>query len=384
VAAIRIENVAISGIVSAVPDHERSWEEEVARFGREEMERVIKNIGVTRRTVADHLCTSDLCQAAAEDLIAKLGWDKESIDLIVMVTQTPDYPSPATACLVQHRMRLGKHVAAFDVNLGCSGYTYGLWLVASLLQAGAMKRALLLAGDTVSRAASPYDRSVVPLFGDGGSATAIEHKPGAPPMSFEMGTDGAGGIHLHTLAGCAKHPLTQPDLVIAERKDGIIRSNQHTYMNGAEVLTFAMVGVPPMVNALRKTSGWSEEDTDYYVFHQASRFMLKNVGRILRISPTSNKLVLGLEGYGNTSSASIPVAINDQLQELSGTTRRCVLAGFGIGWSWCAAAVTLGPLYVPRVLRVPDVPHPGEFEALSAHEVVGPPMPPVPPKLPAT
>jgi 3-oxoacyl-[acyl-carrier-protein] synthase-3 len=377
-ASVQLHNVALRGLVSAVPDRERSWEAEIPRFGLEEMQRVVKNIGVTRRVVAEHLCTSDLCEAAADQLLAGLGWARESIDAIVLVTQTPDYPSPATACLIQHRMGLPKSVAAFDVNLGCSGYTYGLWIVASLLQAGAMKRALLLAGDTVSRAASPYDRAVVPLFGDGGSATALEFSPEAPAMVFEMGTDGAGGPHLHTLAGCAKHPITAPDLPLTERKDGIVRSNQHTYMNGAEVLTFAMVAVPPMVNALKAAVGWSEEQIDHFVFHQASRFMLKNVGRILRIPPTSDKLVLGLEGYGNTSSASVPVAMSDQLQALNGATKNLILGGFGIGWSWCAVAMPVGPLYLPPVLRVPDVPHPGEFESLTAHEVVGPPMPPQP------
>src|SRR5207253_2563309 len=108
------------GIVSSVPDRERTWEQEIERFGREEMERVVKNIGVTRRTVAEHLCTSDLCQAAAEKLLAGIGWAKDSVDAVVMVTQTPDYPSPATACLVQHRMGLPTRIAAFDVNLGCS------------------------------------------------------------------------------------------------------------------------------------------------------------------------------------------------------------------------------------------------------------------------
>ena len=135
---------------------------------------------------------------------------------------------------------------------------------------------------------------------------------------------------------------------------------------------------PEAIEALRAAAGWKEEDVDYYVFHQASRFMLKNVGRCMRISPASNKLVIALEGYGNTSSASIPVAMNDQLQELNERPRRLVLGGFGIGWSWCAMAVELGPLVLPPVMRIPDVPHTGEFETLKAHEVVGPPMPPTP------
>jgi len=377
-ASVRVNNVAIRGIVSAVPDTTKTWEDDAKVFGVEEMQRVVKNIGVTKRAVANHLCTSDLCQSAAEDLLKGLGWAPSTIDAIVMVTQTPDYPSPATACLVQNRLGLGKHVAAFDINLGCSGYTYGIWVVASLLAAGGMKRALLLAGDTVSRGASPYDRSVVPLFGDGGSATALEFAADAPPLVFEFGTDGAGAIHLHTLAGGGKHPVSENDHVLFERRDGIVRANLHTYMNGAEVLTFAIQNVPPMIAALRAAVGWSEEEVDYYVFHQASRFMLKNIGRCIRLAATGTKLVIGLEGYGNTSSASIPVAMNDQLAELNTTPKKLVLAGFGIGWSWCALAVPLGPIYLPPVLRVPDVKRVGEFETLADHEVVGSAMPPVP------
>lgn len=375
-ATVRVDNVAIRGIVSAVPDRVRTWEQDAEQFGVEEMQRVVKNLGVTRRSAAEHLCTSDLCQAAAENLLAKLGWAKDSIDVLIMVTQTPDYPSPATACLVQARLGLPTTVLAFDINLGCSGYTYGLMVVASLIASGRLKRALLLAGDTISRCASPFDRAVVPLFGDGGSATALEFSPDAAPITFDGGTDGSGGIHLHTLAGGTKHPVREADHALTARKDGITRSNLHTYMNGAEVLTFAIQGVPAMVSSVLKGAGWTDADVESYVFHQASRFMLKNIGRCLKLPPTSTKLVLGLEGYGNTSSASIPVALNDQLTSLNETPRKVVLAGFGIGWSWCAAALQLGPLYLPPVLRVKDEPRIGEFERMTEHEIADRPVTP--------
>jgi 3-oxoacyl-[acyl-carrier-protein] synthase-3 len=373
-ATIKIDSVRVAGIVSAVPDRIRTWEDDAKLFGADEMQRVIKNTGVTRRSVAEHLCTSDLCQAAAESLLERLHWPKDSIDAIVLVTQTPDYPSPATACLLQNRLGLPHGIAAFDVNLGCSGYTYGLWIVASLLAAGGIRRALLLAGDIVSRAAAPTDRAVVPLFGDGGSATAIEYAPGSPTLVFEMGTNGAGGVHLHTLAGASKHPIRAADLLETQRHDGVTRSNQHTYMNGAEVLSFAIQNVPPMITKLREAAGWTLEQVDHFVFHQASRFMLKNIGRCLRIPPTGSQLVIGLEGYGNTSSASIPVALCDQLPELNERSRRLVLGGFGIGWSWCAVAGEIGPLVMPPVVRVPDVVHAGEFETLDAHCVVAKPL----------
>jgi len=365
VTAARIHDVRIVGLATAVPDRTRSANDEVERFGAEEMQRVVRNIGVTVRTVAEHLCTSDLCVAAGEKLLAELGWPKDSIDVLVVVTQTPDYPSPATACLLQHRMGLGRGVAAFDVNLGCSGYTYGLQIVASMLSGGHLRRGLLMAGDTVSRAASPADRAVVPLFGDAGSVTALEFSAGAGRMTVDVGTDGAGGVHLHTLAGGAKHPTKAADLVDVLRRDGVTRSNQHTYMNGAEVLAFALQNVPGMVKRVLESAGWSEADVDHYVFHQASLFMLKNVARSSRLPPS--KVVVALEGYGNTSSASIPVALNDQLVALRRERKRLILGGFGIGWSWCAIALELGPIVMPDVVRVPDEARPGEFESLEAH-----------------
>ncbi len=366
-AVTRIQNVRVAGIASAVPDRIRTSADDAVRFGEEEMRRVVKNTGVTTRSVADHLCTTDLCQHAAERLLADLGWDKESIDVLILVTQTPDYPSPASSCLIQARMGLSTGCAAFDVNLGCSGYTYGLWMAANFLQSGGgMKRALVLAGDTVSRAASPEDRSVVPLFGDGGSATALEFSPGAPAIDCVLGTDGRGGVHLHCLAGGYKHRFTPSDFEMFLRADGIVRSNEQTFMNGAEVLTFAIESVPPLLAATRTAAGWSEADVDYYVFHQASQFMVKTVARCSRLP--APKVVLALEGYGNTSSTSIPLAINDQLREkLTEGSARVVLAGFGIGWSWCSFATTLGPMVLPPVLRMPDVPHRGEFEDLVLH-----------------
>lgn len=366
--ATRIEGVRIAGLVSAVPDHCVTIEDDERVFGRDEMRRVARNTGVTQRVVAENLCTSDLCVAAADHLLAGLGWAKDSIDVLVFVTQTPDYPSPATACLIQNRLGISRGVAAFDVNLGCSGYTYGLWLVASLLSAGKLKRALLLAGDVVSRAAAPQDRAVVPLFGDAGTATALEFSAEAPPLFAQFGSDGQGGVHLHTLAGGMKHPTRHADLVETLRQDGVCRTNQHTYMNGPEVLAFAIQSVPTMVRSIHEISGWSEQDVDHYVFHQASEFMLKNIARCSRLP--SNKVVMALQGYGNTSSASIPLAISARLVALRDSTMKLVLGGFGIGWSWCALAAQVGPLYLPEVLRIPDVAIPGEMESLEAHQPV--------------
>lgn len=355
----RIEGIRIAGIASAVPDTIVTLADDAARFGEDEMRRVTKNTGVHRKHVARNLCASDLVQHAATRLMRDLDWDPKSIDVIVYVTQCPDFPAPATACLLQTRLGLGTHCAAFDVNLGCSGYTYGLWMLASLL-GGGMKRGLLLVGDTASRAASPHDRGVVPLFGDASSATAFEAREGAPCMDFILGTDGLGAKHLNSRVGGYRHRWTPASLELREGEDGVLRSDEHTYMNGAEVLTFAIQEVPKLVSAIRAQRGWSEDQVDAYVFHQASTFMLKTIGRLAKLPPA--KLVMQLENYGNTSVTSIPLAISAGLgPTLSVANTRLILVGFGIGWSWGAAAIECGPMVMPEVLVIPDVAVEPEF-----------------------
>ncbi len=355
-----IANVRIAGVASAVPDRIVTIDDDARRFGDEEMRRIAKNTGVKQRHIAHHLCASDLAQHAAERLLKDLGWERDSIDVLVFVTQCPDYLAPATACLLQARMGLRTSCAAFDVNLGCSGYVYGLWLAASLVSGGTMKRGLLLVGDTASRAASPQDRSVVPLFGDASSATALEFFPGAPAIDVVLGTDGRGARHLHMRAGGHRHHASPASFVPRVHEDGITRTDTQTYMNGAEVLTFTIEAVPKLISEMRSLRGWTEDEIDGYVFHQASAFVLKTLARASRI-PTA-KLSSSLENYGNTSVATIPVTLTDQLAPvLSQRSSRLVLAGFGIGWSWAAAAVECGPMVMPPMLVVPDVPVEAEF-----------------------
>ena len=360
-ATTRIPNVRLAGVASAVPDTVVTAADDATRFGEEEMRRLVKNTGVRRRHVALNILASDLCELAAARLMDDLGWARDSVDALVFVTQSPDYPTPATACLLQDRLGLPTTVAAFDVNLGCSAYTYGLMVAGSLLASGAMKRALLLVGDVSSRLASPHDRAVYPLFGDAGSATALEFDPAAADAHFLMGTDGRGGRHLHNRHGGWRHRFHPGSWEVRAGADGTARHEEHTYMNGAEVLTFALGNLPPLFPQLRALAGWGEADVDAYVFHQASEFMLKNIARSARLP--ADKVVMALDGYGNASGASIPLAMNAAMRErLSGPTpQRLVLTGFGVGWSWCTAAVTCSGVVLPEVLVVPDVAREAEF-----------------------
>ncbi len=356
---VRIGGVAMRGIASAVPDHVRSLQDDAAMFGENDAKRVFKNTGVKQRyTTATGMTAGDLCAPAAERLLAQLGWQASSIDVLVFVTQSPDYISPATACVLHERLGLGTHCAAFDVNLGCSGWVYGVWMASALLASGSGQRALVLAGDVVTRTMNPADRSVAPLFGDAGTATALERDADAAPMDFSLGSDGAGARHLMVPAGGFRTRPRDENAVANVGSDGNARSLQDTHMNGAEVFSFTLGAVPPLIKGVMARAAWSHDDVDWYVFHQASSFMLKTLCRSCGI-PT-DKFVIAMENYGNTSCASIPLAICDRLVEpLTQRSQRMVLAGFGVGWSWGAIALAMGPMLVLPVLVVPDqVPEP--------------------------
>jgi 3-oxoacyl-[acyl-carrier-protein] synthase-3 len=354
--ATTVHGVAIRGIASAVPDSVTNLDDDAAQFGESDAKRVFKNTGVRQRHVTKNgMCASDLCEPAAKELMKELGWDPGSIDILVLVTQTADYFSPATACVMQKHLGLGTRCAAFDVNLGCSGWVYGMWMVSTLLAGGAGKRALVLAGDVVSRSMSKSDRSVAPLFGDAGAATALELDASAPVMHYVLGTDGAGAHHLMVPAGGYRVRANDANAVVETKPDGNARSMQDTHMNGAEVFTFTLKAVPALVKEVMARAGWSHDDVDFHVFHQASTFMLKTLGRSCGI-PTE-KFIIAIESYGNTSSVSIPLAICDRLREpLAAEPKKLVLAGFGVGWSWGALAVAAGPMRVLPVLVVPDKP----------------------------
>ncbi|MBI2824137.1 MAG: ketoacyl-ACP synthase III [Planctomycetia bacterium] len=348
-AASSVKGVRIAGVASAVPETVLTLEDDAKVFGRMEIERISQNIGVKRRhVVREGTCTSDLCFAAAARLLDELPWPRDSVDAIIFVSQTADYFMPATACVLQDRLRLARHCAAFDVNQGCAGYVYGLWIGSQLVRGGC-RRLLLLAGDTTSRLVSPRDRTVASLFGDAGTATALEVDEEAPAMHFELGTDGSGRKCLMVPAGAFRQPHTAQSSQRTEREGGNIRGDEDLVMDGGEVFTFALREVPRLVQTILSAAGCGTADIDAFVFHQANHFMLNHLAKRLKLP--QEKVAVGLTDYGNTSSASIPLAITTELREaLSTQGRRLLLAGFGAGFSWAASVLSCGPACVPPVL----------------------------------
>ncbi len=362
-ATIRVTRTRIVGIASALPEAVRTVADEAPSLGAEEMAKTARSIGVQQRHVAPPaLCTSDLCFAAAKKLLQDLNWDPQTVTGLIFVSQSPDYELPATACTLQHRLGLSDQCAAFDVNLGCSGFVYGLWLGSQIVTGGGIQRLLLLAGDISTRRLAPQDKSVIPLFGDAGTATALAFDPDAAPIDFELGTDGSGAAAIIIPASGFRQPRTAATKERHPGPDGIARSAENIYINGAEVFNFTIKRIPPLVDRVIAAAGRTKEDYDYFVFHQANAFMLQHLGKRLKLPP--EKFPITMETVGNTSSASIPLALTMALSaELGKTPKQMLLCGFGVGLSWAAASLVLGPLVIAPPILVPD---PAQESALTA------------------
>ncbi len=336
-----LSGVALRGVVCAVPGAPVPNAVIAETLGDQAVADVVKMIGVeTRHWSAPDQTTADLCFAAARHLLQKLDWDSDSVDAVIFVTQTPDHPLPASACLLHGRLGLAADCQAFDVNLGCSGYVYGLWLAASLIQSGC-RRVLLLAGETMSRLVDPNDRGTAVLFGDAGSASAIEHDPTAPVMRFRLGSDGSG-------AGALMVPQGGFRPVDPDRAFTLDPSRLH--MDGGEVFTFTLREVPRLVAAILADADMTGDSVDAYLLHQANRFMLRHIGKKIGATDT-DRLPINIDRYGNTSSATIPLLLADDMaQRLTTGAETLMLVGFGVGLSWGAVLAEFGPLACAEVI----------------------------------
>jgi 3-oxoacyl-[acyl-carrier-protein] synthase-3 len=353
-AVARTSGVAVAGVAAAVPARVVSESDLAAIYGPDEAKKICDAVGVRRRHVTTaKLCTSDLGEAAARRLIDDLGWQMSDVDLLIFISQTPDYVLPATACALHGRLGLKKDAAAFDINLGCSGYVYGLWTAVSMMQTSDAKRALLFVGDTISRLASPHDRSVAPLFGDCGTVTALEKRDGAGDMLFQLGTDGRGTQNLIVPAGGFRTPRSEESGRRTEREGGNVRSEEDLFMDGPEIFSFSLREVKPLVASVLANARMSADDVDHFVFHQANRFMLDHL--VKRLKLPEEKVVIGLSDYGNTSSASIPLALITNLRgELRERALELMLVGFGVGYSWGAVQMHTTPMTVSDLIVVEE------------------------------
>lgn len=341
-----LPDVAVVGISCAVPNNLISTENYADAFNPDDIAKFIKLTGIKQRYIVNPYQTaSDLCFKAALSLMEKKGWDKSSIDVLVFVSQTPDFRLPATACVLHKRLGLKQECIAFDVNLGCSGYVYGLQIVGSLMQNGTAKRALLLCGDTISKYLSPNDRSATMLFGDAGSATALEKVPGET-INFSMRTKGEGYKSIIIPAGACRRMNGKYERT--EIDEGIYRNEYDLAMDGAEVFNFTISEVPKSINEFLQHNDESIDSYDAFVFHQANLFILNHIAKKLKIP--QEKMPVSIDRFGNTSVASIPLTITDLYMKRKnspmrpdGSRDRLLLSGFGVGLSWGVVSFNIDP-----------------------------------------
>lgn len=338
----RFSHARIEGICTVPGQIERRIDDEIDLFGGDaaQIARLKKAVGLDRRRVAAPSTTAlDLCAHAAITLLDAMGRDPAAIDALICVTQTPDHSQPSNAARLQARLGLGTGSACFDVNLGCSGFVYGIYLASLMVEAGGCRSVLLLAGDTLSRIAGPRDRSTAPLFGDAGSACLVSRDDtGATPSTFVLHTDGSGADAIVVPAGGARIPCAQgPETQDAE---GNWRAPGHLHMAGAEVFDFSMRAGPQVVAEVLAAAGIAKDDVDGLLLHQANRYIVSNIARKLAF-PAAKVPMQGVTRSGNLSSASIPGALCSDFTPPAGRPATLVLAGFGVGFSWAGAAVSL-------------------------------------------
>jgi 3-oxoacyl-[acyl-carrier-protein] synthase-3 len=350
-AVTSVSNCEIAGLAAAVPRGVAATEDSPV-LSSAEAEKLIRVTGIQRKRVAEeHVCTSDLCVAAAEELINVLGWQKQEIGLLIFVSQTPDYLIPATASILQDRLGLPKHCMAFDIILGCSGYVYGMSVAASIISAMGIEKGILLAGDTMSKIVNPGDRGAGPLFGDAGTATALRFRAGVDAMTFDLCTDGSGWEAIMIPDGGGRRPFTQESLREKECPGGGVRKGTEVHMNGPDVFAFTLREVPPSVRRVMHAARVSVEDVDAFVFHQANRMMNESIRKKLEM-PTE-KFPYSLDEFGNTSSATIPLTLTVRCRSLlQDSSAVLVLAGFGVGLSWGSMLVRTDHIVCPQLVEV--------------------------------
>jgi len=297
------------------------------------------------------MATSDLCFAAAEKLLKKLDWKKAEIEILIFVSQSTDYYLPATSIILQDRLGFPKSCMAFDIGLGCSGYVYGLSVIAGMMKATGFKKGLLLVGDVSTITCSKDDKSTYPLFGDAGTVTALQFEENASAMKFDLNSDGSGKDSIIIPHGGIRNLASAASFEKEEIAPGIVRSKMELALNGLEVFNFSIKEVPKSLFGFLEKTGTTPESYDYFVMHQANKLMNETIRKKMGFS--TGKVPYSMSKFGNTSSASIPLTIVSELsKDLKNSNKKLLLAGFGVGLSWGSVSLNLNNVVLPEIIEL--------------------------------
>ena len=349
------QHVSLTAIATCTGPVVRTLEDDAALFADapEQLDRIRRFVGIHSRHIAPAgVTTLDMAEAAARRVLDSAGILPETgVDAIVFVTQTPDHPQPSNANLLHGRLGLGKHAAAFDINQGCSGWVYGVYVASCMIESGGCNTVLLLTGDTVTQTIHPKDRAVVPLFGDACAATLLSRSAEAKPWWFDLHSDGTGHDAIKIPAGAHRMPRSEATSQEMADGEGNVRSLDNLSMNGLEVFNFTLREEPLAVKSLMEYANAKNEDVDAFVFHQANHFILSNLAKRLKV-PMDKVPAQTLANFGNQSSASIPATLcHDLATKLKETRLALMCSGFGVGLSWASCLISAGPVACCEVFQ---------------------------------
>lgn len=352
-ALLSYNKVGIAALAACVPRRViDNYHYDLDIWPEEEVKKVVDKVGVVeRRFVDDKTCASDLCFAAAERLIADNNINKGEIDLLVFLSQTPDYRMPATSILLQDRLGLPMTTMAFDISLGCSGFISALSIVYSMMQNKGFRKALLLDGETRSKVYSRKDRREAFIFGDAGVAALIERDEKFGESNFSLNSDGSRG-ELIMIPGGGYRNMSSIETLREKVVDeyGNIRSDEHGRMNGADVFNFVIVEVPKDIKRLMAASGEDIQKMDYYVFHQANAFINSYIAKKMKLD--KERIPWTIQKYGNTSSVSVPLTIVSELKDKMQGEKKMMLSAFGVGMAWATAIVPFVDCKISDIVEI--------------------------------
>ena len=333
-----LNNVQVKAVASWLPKNILEMVSLGAEYGDTEVANIMKATGVERARIADKdMCSSDMCQKAAEALMEKDGINKDEIDGLVFVSQTCDWILPSTSIALQDRLGLSKDTVCIDIHYGCSGFIYGLFQAASWITIGACKNVLVLAGDTTSRMMNPNDKSLRMVFGDCGTASLVT--VGNTSMGFHIQSDGSGADRLIVPAGGFRLPVSEETSVLKWDEDKNGRTMNDLFMDGMAIFNFAITEVHKNVNSLIEYMDWAKEDVGFYALHQANEFMVNYVRKKLKVAV--EVAPANCKDYGNTGPATIPFLLSDVCSQKQYDLKKTIMCGFGVGLSWGSVAADL-------------------------------------------
>lgn len=352
-AIITHKNVGITALAACVPSNViDNYHYDLDIWPEEEVKKVVDKVGVTeRRFVDENTCSSDLCFAAAQKLIADNNINREEIDLLVFLSQTPDYRMPATSILLQDRLELPMTTMAFDISLGCSGFISALNVVYAMMQNQGFRKALLLDGETRSKVYSRKDRREAFIFGDAGVAALIERDEKFGESHFSINSDGSRG-ELIMIPGGGYRNMSSAETLREKVVDeyGNVRNDEQGHMNGADVFNFVIVEVPKDIKRLFAITGEDIQKMDYYVFHQANAFINNYIAKKMKLD--KERIPWTIQKYGNTSSVSVPLTIVSELKDKMAGEKKVMMSAFGVGMAWATAIVPFVDCKISDIVEI--------------------------------